>query len=274
MISQEELQMAPMRHLIVPVAFLDEQWKLIEFPDLPPYYWVSTYGRVYNERSGYIMNGHIVENGYVVVSFKNIYGKRIYYHVHRLVMLAFCPIQNPELYVVNHKDGVKTNNHISNLEWTTQKGNVEHAFRLGLRKCGEDSSHTVFTNEQVHKVCKCMENGMNLYQLSYNVFDRAPDQQIKTLCTNIYSRKFWVEISNNYAIENYKRNMIFSVPQIEYICQLLSQDINMDTSDILQYLSITLYTEKEYEVYNRAIRSIRKGKSCRNISEKYNLQYI
>lgn len=272
--TQEELRMAPMRNYIVPMIYLDEQWKKIELLDLRPIYWISTYGRVYNEKTGYIMEGHIVDNGYVVVSFKDIYGKRIYRHVHRLMMLTFCPIPNAELYVVNHKDGIKTHNYLSNLEWTTQQGNVEHAFNTGLRKCGEDSSHAVFTNAQVHQVCKCMENGMNIYQLSYMVFDRAPDQQIKSLCTNIYSRKFWTEISSNYAIENYKRNMIFSVPQIECICSLLSNDINIDTSIILNNLSITSYSKSEYEVYNRAIYNIRKGKSCRNISEKYNLQYI
>lgn len=272
--TQEELQTAPMRYLQVPITYIDEQWKKIELFDLQPYYWISTYGRVYNDKTGYIMNGHIVDNGYVVVSFRDIYGNRIYKHVHRLVMLVFCPIPNPELYAVNHKDGIKTNNHISNLEWTTQQGNVAHAFSTGLRKYGEDSSHTVFTNEQVHKVCKCMENGMNIVQLSYAVFDKPPDQQIKTLCTNIYRRKFWVEISRDYIVENFKRNMIFSVPQIECICNLLSVDINMETSDILRALNIDAYSENEYEVYKRAIRSIRKGKSCKNISEKYNLQYI
>lgn len=273
MISQEELQMAPMRHLIVPVTYLDEQWKQIELPDLPSYYWISTYGRVYNEKTGYIMNGHIVENGYVVVSFKNIYGKRIFYHVHRLVMLIFCPIQNAELFVVNHKDGVKTNNHISNLEWVTQQENIAHAFNTGLRKYGEYSSHSVFTNDQVHQVCKCMEDGMNIYQLSHAVFNRDPDQQIKSLCTNIYSKKFWIDISSNYHIENYRRNMIFSVPQIEHICKLLSMNINMSTSDILNSLNIISYSKSEYEIYNRAIWNIRRGKSSRNISEKYNLQY-
>lgn len=68
-------------------------------------------------------------NGYPTVSLKN--GKqRRSIRVHTLVAQAFIPNprNKPE---VNHIDRVKTNNHVSNLEWCTRKENVAHAVATG-----------------------------------------------------------------------------------------------------------------------------------------------
>lgn len=56
---------------------------------------------------------------------------------HRLMALAFIPLDgDPDGYVVNHKNGMKSDNAIDNLEWVTYQGNAEHAGSMGLtEKC-------------------------------------------------------------------------------------------------------------------------------------------
>lgn len=81
------------------------------------------------------------------------HGQRKYASVHRLVAKAFLP--NPNNYpVVNHRDGNKYNNHVSNLEWVTYSENNLHALRTGLRRYppavkGEAHRSAKLTEDQV-----------------------------------------------------------------------------------------------------------------------------
>ena len=236
--TQEELRMKSGRNFSYPFIFYDEIWKKITIRDIRPIYWISSYGRVYNEESGYIMQGHVVENGYVNVSFRDIYNKRLYCHVHRVLMLTFCPIDHPELYVVNHIDGNKQHNYLWNLEWTTQLGNVKHAFETGLRKCGEYSSNAIFTDSEVHAVCKCMEDGCTIEEIAKNVFNSEPTQQIRTLCINISKKKFWTQISSLYNIDNYKRGMLFSDNEVKFICSCIENNPTITNEELLSMLNI------------------------------------
>jgi hypothetical protein len=59
-----------------------------------------------------------------------------YEQVHVLVARSWIGPSPEGLPHVNHKDGLKRNNHYLNLEWTTRKGNAEHASALGLLSRG------------------------------------------------------------------------------------------------------------------------------------------
>lgn len=65
------------------------------------------------------------KDGYVLIS---IYcgGKQKNFRVHRLVAMAFIPNPDNKPFI-NHKDGNKANNHVNNLEWSTQSENEKHA---------------------------------------------------------------------------------------------------------------------------------------------------
>ena len=77
-------------------------------------------------------------------------GKSKHFSIHRLVAIAFIP--NPENKPeVNHIDGNKLNNRVSNLEWVTSSENQRHAFDMGLQVAlqGEDAPRAKLTAEQV-----------------------------------------------------------------------------------------------------------------------------
>lgn len=72
------------------------------------------------------------KNGYLRVWSGGSFNKRRSFSVHRLVALTWldCP-KNYEKLDINHKDLVKNNNHVNNLEWMTRSENRKHAWDNG-----------------------------------------------------------------------------------------------------------------------------------------------
>lgn len=78
-------------------------------------YYVTDDGRVYSERSQKFLSPQLDKNGYEKVQMISIDGKRHRYSVHRLILENFNPVDNMQYLQVNHKDGNKRNNNLSNL---------------------------------------------------------------------------------------------------------------------------------------------------------------
>lgn len=57
--------------------------------------------------------------------------------IHRLLLETFAPIENSRSFFVNHKNGKKNDNRLSNLEWCTASENSRHAISTGLQKTTE-----------------------------------------------------------------------------------------------------------------------------------------
>lgn len=121
---------------------MEEIWKDIQgFEN----YQISNLGRV-RTLNKYVRQGlpkELVKKYKILKLIKNTHG---YYSinlykntkcyrkdVHRLVAQAFIPIPK-KLLQVNHIDGNKQNNDISNLEWVSAKENMQHASKMGLIK--------------------------------------------------------------------------------------------------------------------------------------------
>lgn len=105
-----------------------EEWRRIsEFPR----YAVSTLGDVMSPRFKRPLKVTQNRYGYSVVSIHGDDRVRVV-TVHTLVASAFLGPKPPGCEV-NHRDGIKSNNALSNLEWVTRGTNISHSYRIGLR---------------------------------------------------------------------------------------------------------------------------------------------
>ena len=109
---------------------MTELWKDID--GFEGKYQVSSWGRVRNLNTNKILTPYENSKGYLKVGL-HLKGHKspVKKRVNRLVAIAFIP--NPyELPQVNHKDGNKQNNSISNLEWCTNRQNAIHRRKMEM----------------------------------------------------------------------------------------------------------------------------------------------
>lgn len=153
-------------------------------------YLVSNFGRVKSlnrkvlgrygtqrEIKGAILNLTPDKDGYLKVNLKKSQkGKSL--RVHRLVAEAF--LENSENKPqVNHINGVKNDNNISNLEWVTLSENRKHAYKTGLQngeaKRGVKSNFNKLTESQVIEIRNTYKKGVNTYKEIANNFNVSPE---------------------------------------------------------------------------------------------------
>lgn len=141
------------------------------------------YGQFLRKRKKTIIKQRENCRGYMVCAlYKN--GKSKNRFVHRMVLSAFIDKPNGK-YFVNHKDGNKQNNHISNLEWVTCKQNTRHAYENGLMNPPKGSKHWNSRFSEEHIVCirwiKILTG--TPYSKIAEIFKCDPET-IRYICTN------------------------------------------------------------------------------------------
>lgn len=116
-------------------------------------YYVNEKGDIFSEKTQKILSTHLDKDGYVKVRLICNDGRHTF-SVHRIVLENFSPVDNMMNLQVNHKDGNKTNNNLSNLEWCTCQENIKHAYLNDLRHSqkGENNNATVLTEENVKEI--------------------------------------------------------------------------------------------------------------------------
>lgn len=157
-----------------------ENWKDIKYFNT---YKISSYGRIKNIKTDKIKKPTLTYDGYLRITLSKNQNIKTFY-THRLVALYF--LENKyNLPYVNHINGIKTNNKVSNLEWITQSENIKHAHIKGLITKRKSK---ILTDKKIVEIFYAEGKYKNIA----NHFDISP-----SVVSNIKRKKVY-----NYILDN------------------------------------------------------------------------
>lgn len=154
---------------------------------------------------------------YVRVSVNNKPGAE---RVHRLVAMAWLENDDPENKIqVNHIDGDKLNNHVTNLEWVTRSQNQRHAVETGLKGKGDALYNSELTDEQVHEICSKLVEGFTVKDLSeMYLVSKDIIRKIRAGDTYFHVRQLY-EVPHTYKHD-------FSYSTVVWVCEQIVKGLS------------------------------------------------
>ena len=152
----------------------------LKIKNLRKEYTIDTDGVVFNVTDGKALKGTSIskQNRYVKIHLDKFYA------LHRLVAEHFIPNPDPQKYTqVNHIDGNRYNNAVSNLEWCTPSHNVLHAFGTQLKKpqIGETNGQSKLTETQVRQVWALRNTSLTARQIRDRLKLNVSESTIKLI---------------------------------------------------------------------------------------------
>ena len=253
------------------LIYKPEQWAPLDiYPITPGKYMISDAGKILNKETNSLVPQHPnVKSGYYCSTLSIIDGgeKREFY-IHRLVAQTFIPNTDNKSQV-NHLDKKWLNDDM-HLEWVTPQENTDHAMANGLVPIGEDRYNSIFTNEQVHQICKLLEQGYTRYGDILVALGITNNDKTRELVGTIKRGISWKHISSQYNIptESFGNPVVYTEPEIHQICKYMADGLS--NIDILKIMTgdpnaVVLAYRPQYDL----ICKVRKKKNYTYISDKY-----
>ena len=161
----------------------------IDIDKIEERYEIYENGDIFDKKRRKYCKKHLDSKGYHRVWIANI-GKNI--RVHRLVLCKYSPTENQTFLQINHKNGIKTDNSLDNLEWCTQSENQIHAFENGLNtKRGAKNPQSKLTENDVMEIIDRLLKEIPVEKIAteYNVS--------KSLISRIKSKRAWIYLTKD-----------------------------------------------------------------------------
>ena len=249
---------------IVFVGYDEEEWKPINYKNIVKgKYEVSNYGRFRKKKNGKMLYGNNPKNekGYRRIALKTISGKIKKFPMHRIVLHTFGYLD--ETKEVNHKDKDKNNNSIWNLENSTRKENAEHAAKNDLYQSCERHYRSTFTNDEVHKICQYVEEGLPVSDI-IKILGLSKRKNIYSNIDKILNGKSWTKISSKYNINyNVYHYKTYKYEDLCIMCDCIFNK-QLKNKEIIK-----MFPQYNAKKLNTALKSMRAGRVYKKIVNKY-----
>jgi hypothetical protein len=201
---------------------------------LAPKYEVSDNGDVRNKETGKVLRPGNNYNGYKYVDLQLGKSKARKFYIARMVAEMF--VDNPNnAPTVNHLDGVKTNNHYLNLEWTSYKQNSQHAFKTGLGKSGLRHYSCKFSLDDVKEIRELGSLGVKRFEIAriYSVSESAIDnlinwrsyKNVEPYTVDLMRPRF--KVKELYPFSQFKIGQIITTGENSHLYRMLEQFPNV-----------------------------------------------
>ena len=140
-------------------------------PYIKDYYTINDKGEIYSDNTGLMKTRNKSNTDYQIINFMTNDNKKKTFRLHRLVLMAFNPVENMDKLEVNHKDGNKLNNSLENLEWCTSSENQKHAFNIGLQKArkGQQSNFSKLQQSDIELIFQLRKQGLTQKEIAEQV---------------------------------------------------------------------------------------------------------